>query len=96
MNDENEKSLKDMDIEAVASAIEADAGREIPYLRRSLADARNGIFARVTTPAQIALRDARKKAGMTQRDFAQAIATPIATLRDWEQGRFEPPGGVLC
>ncbi|SJM93221.1 Antitoxin igA-2 (fragment) [Crenothrix polyspora] len=20
----------------------------------------------------------------------------MATLRDWEQGRFVPPGGVLC
>jgi putative transcriptional regulator len=33
---------------------------------------------------------------MTQQAFARHINTPIATLRDWEQGRFPPPGGVVC
>ncbi|MDR0736017.1 MAG: hypothetical protein LBF51_04160 [Zoogloeaceae bacterium] len=37
-----------------------------------------------------------EESGNDTRDFAQAIATPLATLRDWEQGRFEPPGGVFC
>lgn len=27
---------------------------------------------------------------------AHRIKTPLATLRDWEQGRFKPPGAVLC
>ena len=31
-----------------------------------------------------------------ERAFAERIETPVATLRDWEQGRFAPPGGVLC
>jgi len=51
---------------------------------------------RVTTPAQILLRQARAKSGLSQQAFADRIATPVATLRDWEQGRFAPPGGVLC
>ena len=51
---------------------------------------------RVTTPEQIIVRTARKKSGLTQEAFAERIATPVATLRDWEQGRFTPPGGVLC
>jgi len=33
---------------------------------------------------------------LSQQAFAERIATPVATLRDWEQGRFAPPGGVLC
>jgi putative transcriptional regulator len=33
---------------------------------------------------------------LTQAAFAERIATPVATLRDWEQGRFAPPGGVVC
>ncbi|MDP5115820.1 MAG: helix-turn-helix domain-containing protein [Burkholderiaceae bacterium] len=41
-------------------------------------------------------RQAREKTGLTQAAFAQRIDTPVATLRDWEQGRFTPPGGVLC
>jgi putative transcriptional regulator len=33
---------------------------------------------------------------MSQSTFAERIGTPIATLRDWEQGRFAPSGAVLC
>ncbi|WP_416691556.1 helix-turn-helix domain-containing protein [Azonexus caeni] len=84
-----------MDIERVASAIEADAGEALPDLRQALKEAQAGI-GRVTTPAQILVRQAREKSGLTQAAFAELIATPVATLRDWEQGRFVPPGGVLC
>ena len=28
--------------------------------------------------------------------FAELIRTPVAILRDWEQGRFSPSGAVLC
>jgi putative transcriptional regulator len=86
----------DMDVEAVAKAIEDDAGQDIPHLRRALHEAKAGKFARVTTPGQILARTARAKTGLTQQDFARLIATPVATLRDWEQGRFEPPGGMVC
>ncbi|MDR1708761.1 MAG: helix-turn-helix domain-containing protein, partial [Candidatus Accumulibacter sp.] len=82
-----------MDVEAVARAIEADAGEPVPGIREALADAKAGRFARVTTPAQMLLREARRKTGLSQREFARAIDTPAATLRDWEQGRFAPPGG---
>ncbi len=32
----------------------------------------------------------RKRLGMTQERFAQALRIPLATLRNWEQGRVEP------
>jgi len=88
--------IKHIDVEQVAKAIEADAGGVLPGLRESLAQAKRSEFARVTTPEQILVRQARKKSGLTQPMFAERIATPVATLRDWEQGRFTPPGGVLC
>jgi putative transcriptional regulator len=88
--------LKDMDVEANARAIEADAGSPLPDLRESLADAKAGRFARAYTPEQILLREARRKTGRSQAEFAQLIATPVTTLRDWEQGRFSPPGSVTC
>jgi putative transcriptional regulator len=86
---------KDKDLESIAQAIEADAGEALPDLRQALAEARERV-GRVTTPEQILVRQAREAVGMTQVAFAQSIATPLATLRDWEQGRFPPPGGVLC
>ena len=50
----------------------------------------------MTSAEQLLVRSARAKAGLTQQAFAERIATPVATLRDWEQGRFTPPGGMLC
>ena len=87
--------MKKMDIEKVAAAIEADAGESLPDLRQALAEARAGL-GRVTTREQMLVRQAREKSGLTQAAFAERIETPVATLRDWEQGRFVPPGGVLC
>lgn len=88
--------MKNLDIEKVAKAIEADAGQPIEGLRESLAQAKAGIVGRVTTTEQILVRQAREKSGLTQAAFAERIATPVATLRDWEQGRFTPPGAVAC
>lgn len=84
-----------IDIEAVATAIEADAGEALPDLRQALMEAQAGA-GRITTPEQILVRQARERSGLTQLAFAKRINTPVATLRDWEQGRFAPPGGVLC
>ncbi len=84
-----------MTIEAIAKAIEADAGKALPELPQALAEAKAGM-GRVTTAEQVLVRSARAKTGLSQQVFAERIATPVATLRDWEQGRFKPPGGVLC
>lgn len=86
---------KKIDVETVARAIEADAGEALPDLRQALKEAQVGV-GRVTTPEQILVRQAREKSGLTQAAFAERIATPVATLRDWEQGRFSPPGAVAC
>lgn len=87
--------MKDIDIDAVAKAIEENAGESIPDLRQALSEAKSGV-GRITTPEQLLVRQARERSGLTQATFAERIATPVATLRDWEQGRFIPPGGVLC
>ena len=87
-----------MDIEKIAKAIEADAGQALPGVRQALreaADIRAGKAAgRVTTPEQMLVRQARRVLGLSQTEFAERIGTPVATLRDWEQGRFPPPGAA--
>lgn len=87
---------RSIDVEKVARAIEADMGEALPDIRQALSELKAGTVGRVTTPEQILVRQAREKAGLTQAAFAERIATPLATLRDWEQGRFVPPGGILC
>jgi putative transcriptional regulator len=86
--------LKNLDVEATARAIEADMGEALPDIRQALAEAKAGVVGRVTTPAQILMRQARQATGLSQIEFARRIDTPVATLRDWEQGRFVPPGAV--
>ena len=87
-----------MDIDRVAKAIEDDAGEPIEGLRESLAEMNEARFAREYTPEQLLLRAARRALGLSQTRFAALIGTPVATVRDWEQGRFKPPGSalVLC
>jgi putative transcriptional regulator len=84
-----------MDIEKIAQAIEADAGMALDDIRQGLSEMADGV-GRVTTAEQNLVRSARAKTGLSQQAFAERIKTPVATLRDWEQGRFAPPGGVLC
>jgi putative transcriptional regulator len=97
-NVESLEDFKHIDVEKVARAIEADLGEDLPDIRTALAEVKAGSTAgcRVTTPAQILVRQARSKSGLTQAAFAKRIATPVATLRDWEQGRFAPSGAVTC
>lgn len=84
-----------MDLEKIAQAIEADAGMPLDGIRQALVEMQAGA-GRVTTAEQNLVRSARAKTGLSQQAFAERIQTPVATLRDWEQGRFVPPGGVLC
>ena len=87
-----------MNIDRIAKAIEDDAGEPIEGLRESLAEMKAGKFARKYTSEQLLLREARKVLKMSQPKFAALINTPVATVRDWEQGRFPPAGSaiVLC
>lgn len=59
------KTLKTLDIDKVAAAIEADAGQALPGLRESLAEAGAG-QGLVHTPEQIVARRRGRPAGTTQ------------------------------
>jgi putative transcriptional regulator len=45
---------------------------------------------RITIPADIDVRDIRRKLHLTQAAFASRFGFPLATLRDWEQGKSRP------
>lgn len=90
------KTHRTLDVDKMAAAIEKDAGHAIPSLRQGLHEMKAGYAAETHTPEQILVREARASVGLSQQAFARRIKTPVATLRDWEQGRFAPPGAVLC
>jgi len=41
------------------------------------------------------IRELRLHSGLSQRKFAEMFNIPIATLKDWEQGRRKPPVYVI-
>ncbi len=87
--------MSTMPLEQVAQAIEADAGEAIAGLRASLAEMAADERGRSYTQEQLALRAARTALGLSQPAFARLLQTPVGTVRDWEQGRFPPPGSAL-
>ena len=68
----------------IDSTTEADIRRHMIEDGQDPADSLAGFVPVV--PPQIL----RKRLGMTQAEFARALRIPLATLRDWEQGRVLP------
>jgi putative transcriptional regulator len=46
----------------------------------------------VRTPAPITVRDLRRRARLTQMEFAARLGVPVETIRNWEQGKRMPRG----
>lgn len=83
-----------MDINKIADASVKTRVRNWRELKQSLAEVKAGTIGRQYTPAQRLVREVRKAIGFSQVQFARTINTPVGSVRDWEQGRFEPPGAV--
>jgi len=43
-------------------------------------------------PAQPGVRDLRRRAQLTQIEFASRLGVPVETIRNWEQGKRAPRG----
>lgn len=79
------KTLKNLNVDKVTAAIEADAGQALPGLREALTEAKSGQFAQTHTPAQITKRRGRP-VGSTQAVTKEAVklrldADILAALR---------------
>ncbi len=80
------KKLKDLNVEKIARAIEADAGEPLEGLRQSLAEAKAGVFAAVHTPEQIKARRRGRPVGSVQATTKEPVklrldADVLAALR---------------
>ena len=84
--------IKQINIDKVAAAIEADAGVALPGLRESLAEAKAGIYGAVHTPAQIEARKPGRPLGTVKADTKEAtlrldrevLEALRATGRGWQ------------
>lgn len=50
--------------------------------------------ARLYVPPEIDVKSIRKKLGLSQEDFSARFAFTVNQIREWEQGRARPLGGV--
>lgn len=47
---------------------------------------------RIHVPADVDVKDIRRRLKLTQDEFSRRFGIPQGTLRDWEQGRRRPEG----
>ena len=85
--------IKQINIDKVAAAIEADAGVALPGLRESLAEAKAGIYGAVHTPAKTEPRKPGRPLGTVKADTKEATTLRLdrevlealrATGRGWQ------------
>lgn len=71
-------------LKADGRIVELRDGRECPLSPETLG-----------TPGQsgtLAVRELRRRARLTQQEFAARVGVPVETIRNWEQGKRMPRG----
>jgi putative transcriptional regulator len=72
-------------LKADGRIVELRDGQEFP-----LAPATPAAPAEAATPPEV--RDLRRRARLTQLEFAARLGVPVETIRNWEQGKRMPRG----
>ncbi len=72
-------------LKADGRIVELRDGQEFPLQPDPLA-------AAAETPGLPAVRDLRRRAHLTQQQFAAKLGVPVETIRNWEQGKRAPRG----
>jgi putative transcriptional regulator len=71
-------------LKADGRIVELRDGQEFPV--------QPAMSAPVAEPGSPAVRDLRRRACMTQMEFAAKLGVPVETIRNWEQGKRAPRG----
>src|SRR5688572_17142666 len=79
-------------LKADGRIVELRDGREFPLApaAATVAPATTNIALETTTLP--AVRDLRRRARLTQLEFAARLGVPVETIRNWEQGKRSPRG----
>jgi putative transcriptional regulator len=86
-------------LKADGRIVELRDGQEFPLVpattavapaTTAVAPATSGALGEATTPP--AVRDLRRRARLTQLEFATRLGVPVDTIRNWEQGKRMPRG----
>jgi putative transcriptional regulator len=77
-------------LKADGRIVELRDGREFPLA--PVAPLATQTDAPVETATLPAVRDLRRRARLTQIEFASRLGVPVETIRNWEQGKRMPRG----
>jgi putative transcriptional regulator len=78
--------MRRLRLKADGRIVELRDGQEFP-----LAPAVQAAVSAETAPLH-AVRDLRRRAQLTQTEFAARLGVPVETIRNWEQGKRAPRG----
>jgi putative transcriptional regulator len=74
-------------LKADGRIVELRDGQEFP-----LAPSAPSVAPATTAVAPPGVRDLRRRARLTQQEFAARLGVPVETIRNWEQGKRMPRG----
>jgi putative transcriptional regulator len=78
-------------LKADGRIVELRDGQEFP-LAPALPEASPPAFPADETASCPEVRDLRRRARLTQQEFAERLGVPVETIRNWEQGKRMPRG----
>src|SRR6266480_1157176 len=88
-----ESGMQRLRLKADGRIVELRDGQEFPLVAVAAAAAPATAFV---APAELetfpAVRDLRRRACLTQLQFAARLGVPVETIRNWEQGKRMPRG----
>jgi putative transcriptional regulator len=85
--------MRRLRLKADGRIVELRDGQEFPLVPAMSAAAQTTISAApVEAATSPAVRDLRRRARLTQQEFAARLGVPVETIRNWEQGKRMPRG----
>jgi putative transcriptional regulator len=81
-----ESGMQRLRLKADGRIVELRDGREFPLVPAA------PFAAPTERAAPPAVRDLRRRARLTQQEFASRLGVPVETIRNWEQGKRMPRG----
>jgi putative transcriptional regulator len=86
-----ESNMQRLRLKADGRIVELRDGLEFPLAPATyVVQATPSVAPAMTTPP--AVRDLRRRARLTQQEFASRLGVPVETIRNWEQGKRMPRG----
>ncbi len=95
VRDEHEAIMQRLRLKADGRIVELRDGQEFPLSPAMVAPPRSVTGSAPAGPSDAplpAVRDLRRRACLTQMEFASRLGVPVETIRNWEQGKRMPRG----